>query len=43
MACRYSSCVKCYQDDRILGFKVSRVFNDESDYYRRRRRTSLNT
>jgi hypothetical protein len=31
------SCARCYQDCGSAGFPVNRAFNDESEYYRRRR------
>jgi len=37
MSCRYSCCVKCYQDDQSLGFQVYRALIDESTVYRRKK------
>ena len=38
MPCRYSSCIKCYQDDQSLGFQVSKALNDESKFYSRKKK-----
>ena len=35
--CRFASCAKCYRASGPFQFPVSWAFNDESEYYRRRR------
>ena len=41
MPCRFARCASCYTDSQLLPFQVQRAFNDESEYYSRRREDEM--